>query len=139
MTSIDLDLKPSKSLFFIVFLSHILAGMAVYCTDSSFALQLMLYLLVTLSCYWNCWQKILQLSSRVIVRCSFSAGQWELTDALGRCYVAKLQSNNLVTNVVVIMRFRVLGNWRCNSLILFHDSVEAKAFRRLRVLLLHGL
>lgn len=65
-----------------------------------------------------------------------SSGRWSLTFGSGANVSAMLRPGGCyVQNWVVILCFRVEGQWSRRYVAIFRDSVESESFRRLRVYL----
>ena len=124
--------KPSKWLFFVLLVLHLLAFTALYCANFMLVLKLLVGLFLLWSGYRQCWLRVLQRSSRAIVKCVATADKWLLVDRLGREYEVKLVGESLVTTVLIILNFGAAHP----ALILCSDSLDADTLRRLRALLL---
>jgi len=131
--------KPSKWLFFIQFVLHGLAFAALFCANIVLILQVLLGAALLLSGYYHCWLWALQRGSRAVMRCIVTANRWWLIDRLGCEYEVELKGENLVTTVLIILNFRVVGKAKLLAarprLILAPDSLDADTLRRLRVFL----
>lgn len=132
MFRLEFMLRPSKWLFFVLLVLHMLAFAALICANFTLILKLLIGLLLLWSGYYQCWLRALQHSPRAIVKCIATEDRWRLIDRLGREYEVKLAGESLVTTFLIILNF---GMWQ-PVLILCSDSLDFEELRRLRVLLL---
>jgi hypothetical protein len=131
--------KPSKWLFFILFVLHGLAFAALICANIVLILQILLGAVLLLSGYRCCWLWALQRGSKAILRCVATLDRWWLIDRLGHEYEVRLAGESLVTTVLIILNFQVVSSGafaKRPRLILAPDSLDANTLRRLRVFLL---
>jgi hypothetical protein len=139
MRRIEFMPKPLKWLFFVQLILHGLAFAALFCANIGLFGKALGCLSLALSSYRQCWLWALQRGSRSIVKGLATLDRWWLKDRLNRKYEVILAGESLVTTVLIILNFRMIGGDRRRfRLVLAPDSLDFETLRRLRVLLMHG-
>lgn len=131
---IDIDIAKSRSLLIIVLLAHVLAGTVVWFSG----LRVVTDLLVDIMVFMHGWfylKRYYWLTAHNSVLTVRMRGSDFFIKMTGQGWIkVNIDTLSLITPIVTVLVF-AHGKRRLYS-ILFHDSVDASAYRRLRVRLL---
>lgn len=135
---ITLELRRSARVAGFLFLSHALALGALAYAHLAPVVAAALAATVLTSFILNFRRHVQLLGRRAARRVEWTAaGEWRLTDGMGREQVATLEPDPTVTTGLVILRLR--GADRVlRTVLLLEDSVDADQLRRLRARLRLG-
>ncbi len=107
---------------------------AVFVCQFNLWIKLILCLGVIFHGYYLCRYKILK---QKITTCYLVDDQWILKDQRGKEHIAQLLGNSIVTTFMIILNFKRIENKKCESMVLYRDTLPKTQFRQLRVLLLN--
>jgi hypothetical protein len=132
MRSIDIQIKPSK--LFILFLSiTLLCCMTIVATLPLSFLNKILLAAAVFAYGWSLLRDwILPHGKRVITRLSYASQGWMLTDREDT-YRCELCGDSTLTPFLAILRFKLEGERKKRTCLLFKDIVDPDLYRRLMV------
>lgn len=128
------DLKPSKQ--FMILLSFMIFGsIAIICY-----IEIAAWIKISLFIFTICYGTFIFVRDgllkhqRSILQLKISRNEYKLKDQKST-YSAELSGDSTLTSIICILRFKVHGQILKRSCIIFKDSLENDAFRRLFVAL----
>lgn len=135
-----LRLEPHRSLWLagLLLSAHAGAFVLVFFLPLPVWAKLLIACIISISLYTTLNTYALLRGRRAIVSalCD-SDNEWALRNAAGHEFCARLLPGSYVNSALVILNFSAGSRWRCCSMVLMPDSLDAATLRRLRVRLLH--
>jgi len=128
------ELKPSIVLFAIMAALHVLAVALIWKLSLSEFWQWSLSSLVLVSLYFQSMHHGLRLSNRAVVALEWDEDdQWILQLRGGERLPAQLSRDSFVQSALLILNFKVDGQWLRRSVVIPCKNGSCQPFRQLRV------
>ena len=136
MTLLTVHLKPSRRLTIILSLAHFAAAGALWSLALSFAVKLAgVAILVISLIYYLRKDSLLSAKDAVAAFELSDEMQCTLTTQSGESIVCAIQGSTFVAPYLTVLNLKPENRFFTRSVVIFPDSIDAEAYRRLRVLL----
>ena len=137
--NLQFDLQPSRWMTLLLVLGYLLAGLAI-CSlplpeEVSFLAVALLAIHLTRMLWHRAWLRAPDAWAAIRVR----GDEWTLRRRNGREVSTSLLEEGVATPWLTLVSLRDRGSGKVTRILLLKDSLDAEAFRRLRVLLRWGV
>ncbi len=129
MQEIDTNLKPSAVLVILSSLILLCTACLVFDLPLSWWVRSVILGLVLVYGGNIFWHTMLLRGKNAILKIALTTDGWEIHDQT-TIYPAELGGESTVTTLLCVLRFKVLGENRKRSVIIFRDAIEPEIYRR---------
>ena len=133
---VRIALGPSRILAAVLSLAHALALAVILIVTMPVWAKLLVGSVIAASCIWSiCHAALLRTAHAIIELVIGEGGRVSCRNRTGTWREAQTLGSSFVTPWLTVLNLRLEGSWLARHVVILPDSVDADAFRRVRVLL----